>query len=60
MKTITLCGRSDWKKAQEQYDITNWDWFFVAEFSEGVLHMNYELRILLLIQKDGTELECYI
>lgn len=60
MKTITLCGRSDWKIAQEQYDITNLDWWFVGEFTEGILHMNNEIGLMLLIQKDGTELECYI
>lgn len=50
-----------WTISTAKYDVGNdWDWFFVAEFSEGVLHMNYELGILLLIQKDGIELECCI
>ena len=59
-ETITLCGRNDWRIAQERYDITDLDWWFVGEFTEGNLHMNNATGIMLLIQKDGTELECYI
>ena len=59
-ETITLCGRSDWRIAREQHDITDLDWWFVGEFTEGNLHMNNATGIMLLIQKDGTELECYI
>lgn len=58
--TITLCGRSDWRIAQERYDITDLDWWFAGEFTEGILHINNAIGIMLLIQKDGTEFECYI
>ena len=36
------------------------DWWFVAEFDDGILHMNNDIGMMILIQKDGKELGCYI
>lgn len=58
-KPIKLCGRL-WLNATAYYDITDLDWFFVGEFTEGILHMNNAIGKMLLIQKDGTELESNI
>ena len=57
--TINKYGRK-WYICDEKFDITMPNWWFVAEFEEGVLHMNNEIGVMVLIQKDGTELMCYI
>lgn len=53
-------GREWFDASDKQFDVTQADWWFVAEFEDGVLHMNNNDGIMLLIQKDGTELGCYL
>jgi hypothetical protein len=55
-KPITMYGRK-WIPAKKIYDVGKWDWFFVLEVPDGYIHINDELRKMLLIKKDGTEYE---
>jgi hypothetical protein len=57
---INKYGREWFDATDKEYDITQADWWFVAEFEDGSLHMNNDIGMMLLIQKDGTELACYI
>ena len=59
-KTIKLCGR-EWKLANKYYNVgMDLNWCFIAEFSEGILHINEVMGKCLLIMKDGTEYESVI
>lgn len=59
-KTIQKCGR-EWEISSTNYDIINDnDWWCVGKFSEGILYMNNNIGVMLLVQKDDTILECYI
>lgn len=59
-KPVKLCGKT-WVRTTNYYDVGNdLNWWFVGEFTEGVLHMNNVIGKMLLIQKDGTEMECDI
>lgn len=58
--TINKFGREWFDATNRGYDITTPNWWFVAEFDEGILHMNNDIGVMLLIQKDGKELGCYI
>lgn len=57
---INKFGREWFDATDKQFDVTQADWWFVAEFEDGVLHMNNNDGIMLFIQKDGKELGCYI
>lgn len=57
---ITKYGR-EWEISTKKYDVGNdLDWWFVAEFAEGVLHMNNVIGVMLFIERNGTELETSI
>ena len=53
-------GREWFDATDNKYDVAQADWWFVAEFEDGVLHMNNKDGIMLFIQKDGKELGCYL
>ena len=57
---IEKYGREWFEVTNEKYDITQPNWWFVAEFEDGILHMNNDIGVILLIQKDGKELCSYI
>lgn len=57
---ITKYGRK-WEVASNKYDINNdLDWWFVAEFAEGVLYMNNVIGVMLFIEHNGNKLETSI
>lgn len=59
-RKIKLCGK-EWVQAKRLYNVGNdLDWWFAGEFTEGNLHINNKIGKMLLIRKDGTELECNI
>lgn len=57
---INKYGREWFDATNRGYDVTSPNWWFVAEFEDGVLHMNNDIGLMILIQKNGTELGCYI
>ena len=55
-KPIKMYGQK-WIAVKKIYDVGSLDWFFAIEVPDGYIHINNELRKMLLIKKDGTEYE---